>query len=230
MSRIFVTGDLHGEIDMHKLSTAAFPEQRELTKDDFIIICGDFGCVWDGGKTDKHMQKWLSEKPFTTLFLDGNHEAFPLLNAYPVEEWNGGKVHFITPSIIHLMRGQVFTINGVKCFTMGGAASHDKQFRKEGVSWWPEEMPTDAEYDEAFESLGHAGWKVNFVFTHCAPDSIQAQLADWYEHDKLTNFLEIVRQDLVYDYWFFGHYHTNKMITAKDIVLYERIVGAGEWI
>ena len=91
-------------------------------------------------------------------------------------------------------------------------------------------MPTDAEYDEALESLGHAGWKVNFVFTHCAPDSIQSQLADWYEHDKLTNFLEIVRQDLMYDCWFFGHYHTNKMITGKDIALYEQIVEAGEWI
>ena len=230
MSRVFVTGDLHSQIDMHKLSMEAFPEQRELTKNDFVIICGDFGCVWDGGKTDKYMQKWLSEKTFTTLFTDGNHESFPLLNAYPVETWNGGKVHKITPSIIHLMRGQVFTINGVKCFTMGGAASHDKQFRKEGISWWPEEMPSDAEYDEALENLGHNGWKVNFVFTHCAPDSIQSQLADWYEHDKLTNFLEIVRQDLIYDYWFFGHYHTNKMITGKDIVLYEQIVEVGEWI
>ena len=230
MSRVFVTGDLHSHIDMHKLSTEAFPEQRELTKDDYVIICGDFGCVWDGGKTDKYMQNWLSDKTFTTLFVSGNHENHPLLNSYPVEIWNGGKVHHIAPSVIHLMSGQVFTINGVKCFTMGGAASHDKQFRKEGVSWWPEEMPTDAEYDEALENLGHNDWKVNFVFTHCAPDSIQSQLADWYEHDKLTNFLEIVRQDLIYDYWFFGHYHTNKMITGKDIVLYEQIVEAGEWI
>lgn len=230
MSRVFVTGDLHSQKWIHKFSMEAFPEQRDLTKEDFVIICGDFGCIWDGGRQDQYMLDWLSRRSFTTLFVDGNHECFPLLYSYPVKEWMGGKVHAVSPSIMHLMRGQVYIINGVKVFTMGGALSIDKHKRKEGVSWWPEEMPSDAEYDEAFENLGHHGWKVNFVFTHDAPDSIKEKLGDWYEHDKLTNFLEIVRQDLIYDYWFFGHYHMNKMITGKDIVLYEQIVEAGEWI
>jgi hypothetical protein len=29
---------------------------------------------------------------------------------YPIEEWNGGKIQRIRPSVIHLMRGQVFEL------------------------------------------------------------------------------------------------------------------------
>ena len=50
MSRIFVTGDTHGDYDIAKLNTHNFPVQRELTKEDYLIIAGDFGCVWYGGK------------------------------------------------------------------------------------------------------------------------------------------------------------------------------------
>ena len=46
---IFVTGDTHGEHDIHKLNTIGFPEQKGLTRDDYVIICGDFGGVWNRG-------------------------------------------------------------------------------------------------------------------------------------------------------------------------------------
>ena len=58
-----------------------------------MIICGDFGGLWDGGQKDQHWLDWLAEKPFTTLFVDGNHENFDLLNALPEKEWHGGRVH-----------------------------------------------------------------------------------------------------------------------------------------
>ena len=222
--RVFVTGDLHGEIDMLKLSVASFPEQKELTKDDFIIICGDFGCIWEGGKRDEYLLNWLESKNFTTLFVDGNHENFNLLNSYPVESWHGGNIHRVSQSVIHLMRGQIFEISGLTFFTMGGASSHDKAYRREGISWWPEELPSDSEYEEAITNLDKHNWEVDFVLTHCAPDSVMNQIAVRYEHDKLTNFLEAVRQDLTYDWWFFGHYHTNKNVTQQDICLYEQIV------
>ena len=38
---IFVTGDCHGEF--YKLGSKKFKEQKEMTKDDIVIICGDFG-------------------------------------------------------------------------------------------------------------------------------------------------------------------------------------------
>ena len=48
------------------------------------------------------------------VFIDGNHENYDRLSAYPVTEWRGGKVHRIADNILHLMRGQVFEIDGVR--------------------------------------------------------------------------------------------------------------------
>lgn len=44
---IFITGDTHG--DFSRFEKSRFPEQDALTKDDVVIICGDFGGGWDGG-------------------------------------------------------------------------------------------------------------------------------------------------------------------------------------
>lgn len=71
---IYVTGDTHS--DFRRFSTNIFPEQRDMTKDDCVIICGDFGGIWDKGgesKEEVYWLKWLEEKPFTLLFVDGNY-------------------------------------------------------------------------------------------------------------------------------------------------------------
>lgn len=108
---IYITGDCHSNFE--RFNTRNFPEQKEMTKDDYVIICGDFGGVWnkDGeSKMETSALDWLDGKAFTTLFVDGNHENFDRLYAYPVEMWHGGKVHKIRPSVIHLMRGQIFEL------------------------------------------------------------------------------------------------------------------------
>lgn len=47
---IYVTGDTHGCLDVKKLSIKNFKEQKSLTKEDYVIICGDFGLTWDKSK------------------------------------------------------------------------------------------------------------------------------------------------------------------------------------
>ncbi len=69
--KIYVTGDVHGSLDLYKLNSKFFPAGKKLTKDDYVIICGDFGGVWDKGESDKYVQDWFNEKPWTTLFVDG---------------------------------------------------------------------------------------------------------------------------------------------------------------
>lgn len=221
---IYITGDTHIPIDIYKLSKKNWIEQESLTKNDFLIICGDFGGVWNNSKEEMYWLKWLDYKPFTTLFVDGNHENFHLLNSYQVELWNGGKVHRIMSNIYHLMRGQVFEIDGKKIFTMGGASSHDKEHRKDGVSWWVDELPNSNEYNEALNNLDKHNWKVDIVISHCAADSVQHKIANWYEHDKLTNFLETVKQDLEYKKWYFGHYHIDREIDEKHAAVYNNII------
>jgi len=221
---IYVTGDVHCPHDVKKLATERWSAQKSLTKDDYLIVCGDMGIVWDGSRSDHYWQEWFQSKPFTTLFVDGNHENHVMLNNYLVQDWNGGKVHFIKPRVIHLMRGQVYNIVGVKLFTMGGASSHDKEYRIEGLSWWPEELPSDDEYAEAEKNLEANDWKVDLVISHCTADSVQRQLAYWYEHDKLTNFFEtVIKERLDYKHWYFGHYHDDRDIDEKHHCIYQEV-------
>lgn len=39
---IFITGDIHGSYDIHKFSTSVFSKQKELSRSDYMIICGGF--------------------------------------------------------------------------------------------------------------------------------------------------------------------------------------------
>lgn len=221
---IYVTGDTHANIDIGKLSTKRFPQQKGLTKDDYLIICGDFGLVWDGSAREVWWQDWLSVKKFTTLWVDGNHENFDILYEFPLIDKFGGKVREIAPSVFHLDRGQVLTIDEKKIFVMGGARSIDRDQRIEHISWWKQEMPSNEEMGRAICALEKYGWDVDYVVTHCAPRSVQTMLAAWYENDPMVSFLERVRADLKFKRWYFGHYHVDRQITEQFTALYNKVI------
>lgn len=225
---IFITGDTHGDIDIGKLNSRKFPEQKTLSKFDFVIIAGDFGLIWDESNECKYWLKWLSGKNFTTLFIDGNHENFNLLNTYPVIIWNGGKVHKINDSIIHLMRGQVFTIEKLKFFTFGGAKSSDIKYRTENISWWKEELPSKEEYDEGIKNLEKNDWAVDYIVSHTCPGEIQKILIDRFnknlEITELNDYLSMVDSKTDYKYWYFGHNHLDENLTNNHTILYNKII------
>ena len=173
---LYVTGDTHGDFT----SLEEFSVQIPLTRSDFILICGDFGGVWSGDKTERRRLDRLEALPCTTLFVDGNHENFDRLDRFPTEVWNGGQVHAVRPHVLHLMRGEAFQIQGHTLFTMGGAASHDisdgilspfdadyqenraamkssgLKFRTRHRDWWSQELPSAAQYDHARDTLGRS--------------------------------------------------------------------------
>ena len=229
MSRIFLTGDTHGSLEIKKLSFKNFPLGRDLTKEDYVIICGDFGCVWDGSNCDEYWLNWLEDRPFQTLFVDGNHENFNLLYDWkmPKDEWCGGAVHVIRPSVLHLMRGQIFTINNMTFFTMGGATSIDKAYRKEGKSWWPQEIPSYEEMETGVINLTKYNNKVDYIITHCLPSSILDKFNKWCpQHDTLNNYLEkMIVQEVEFKKWFCGHYHVDRSFdNQKYNILYKDII------
>ena len=221
---IYITGDLHGGIDISKLNMKNFPQQKQLTKKDYVLICGDFGLVFDNSKEELFWRNWLHERNFVTIFVDGNHENFTLLNKFPVQQWNGGKVHFINDSIIHLMRGQVFTIDGLKFFTMGGATSIDKYRRKEGISWWKEEIPNKKEYNEAFKNLDKHDWTVDYIISHTISMRIMEQMGYIKENTTLNKFFDMLEEDLEYKHWYFGHFHNSVGIDEKHTMIYNEII------
>lgn len=247
---IYITGDCHG--DWSKLSSSNFHQQKELTKKDYVIVCGDFG-IWHDTNEERYWLKWLNEKPFTTLFIAGNHENYDrLYNDYPEESWHGGKIHKISDSIFHLMNGYVFDIDGIKIFAFGGASSHDiddgildrndfssdaefkreyrkwkkqdKIFRVNHISWWQEEMPTKDEMNHGLHSLEAVNNKVDYIITHCAPQSLVHKVGGFeYKPDELTEYFDEIKNTVDFKKWYFGHYHIDSEISEKFTVIYNNI-------
>ena len=246
---VWITGDTHGDW-INRLNIDSFPEQKEMTKDDYVIICGDFG-IWDNSKREKYNLNWLDDKPFTTLFVSGNHDNYDILDGLEVSEWHGGLVNHIRPSIIHLMRGQVFTIEDRTFFTFGGASSHDisdgilepddpdfkekirqldknpySLYRINHISWWQRELPSEYEMKTGLDNLKKQNNKVDYIITH-SPSTSELYLMGGkglYQSDILTNYLEVVKANTEYKRHFFGHMHVNKALNDKDVCLYEQII------
>lgn len=222
---IKVTGDTHGD----KFRLLEYNRIHKENKDfDVLLICGDFGFLWNNSQQEKDfLDRIEKDFNFEIWFVDGNHENFPLIYSFPVEEWNGGKIHRVRNNIIHLMRGEVYTINGKKIFTMGGAYSIDKAWRIEGKSWWKEEFPSQEEIDNAITNLINEKFNVDYVFTHTAPNTIIPFVSEFFIssdkaiYDESTNFLEAIYKNLNFKHWYFGHFHGNKSIDDKFTILYE---------
>lgn len=217
-SMIYITGDTHGE-----QSRFLYNEQERKWKEgDYIIVCGDFSYLMLNDRTENSFLNDLSYRPYTLCFVDGNHENFQVINEYPIEEWNGGKIHRIRKNIIHLMRGQVFNIEGKKFFTMGGAYSRDRHMRKLGYSYWDEELPCDSEYKEATANLEYNENSVDYILTHNAPKEIilrMGRIPD--QHDiELTGFLEYVMHTVRFRHWYFGHWHVDSDIDDSFSALF----------
>ena len=243
---IYITGDTHA--DFSKFSIDKFLVQSQMTKGDYVIICGDFGGVWsfeEESSYEKEILDELNNKNFTTLFVDGNHENYTRLYNYPIQEWHGGKVHKIRNSVIHLMRGEVFNIDNKKFFAFGGAKSHDIQagilnldeeekiymyskigarFRIRDYSWWDLELPTVDEMENGIKNLENVGYKVDYIISHCCPTNVQILLNPRYKRDVLTDYLQQISEKCTFKGWYFGHYHENKQVSPNFIALYEDIV------
>ena len=147
------------------------------------------------------------------------------------------------------MRGQVFQLCGKKFFVFGGAKSHDIEggildpeapdfkkkkkeldkewlpYRVNHISWWKEEMASNEEMEEGLRNLSQYNNEVDFIISHCCATSTQAQFVDkTFSADSMTDYLELVKQRVNFKKWFFGHYHDNKNIGPKEILIYEQII------
>ena len=249
---IYVTGDTHGEFG--RFSKKKFRiKGMELTADDYVIVCGDLGLCWAKDKTFDYNCKTFEQKSYTTLWVQGNHENYDMIEEFPIEEWHGGKVrHIVRDKVILLERGQVFDINGKTFFTFGGASSHDVQggildrnnidfdyerqkakysklpYRIIHESWWPQELPNEEEMEEGRRNLEKVNYKVDYIITHCCSSGIQSVLDQGpgriYEDDILTDYLQELEDKLEYKHWYFGHYHNDMSIDDKHTLLYYAIL------
>ena len=71
---VYVTGDTHGDISFFK-----DPKLKKLTDEDILIVCGDFGFLWDRSDKEKKALRTLEKKKYTidkkTFFCMGGGES-----------------------------------------------------------------------------------------------------------------------------------------------------------
>ena len=248
---IFITGDIHGVPT--KLLKKNFPEQLSMKKNienNYVIILGDFGIIWDYRGEDKEEKYWLDyleERPFATLFLDGNHDCFPRINQFPVVDFYKGKAHQIRNNVYHLIRGEIYEIESKKFFVFGGGQTHDiedglldmndpnlkrkkqllkKQhkthFRIIGKEWWPEELPNEDEMLNGLNNLEKYNYEIDYILSHTPSTSNFYEISNCNHFDKniLTDYLDDIKTKTKYKKHFMGHMHIDEILNEKDIVVY----------
>lgn len=224
---IFLCGDIHGKLDVGKVIRYFDGIECDVTKDDLLIILGDCGAVWDEGTEDIELTSILRRLPCSVAYLDGNHENFEALNSYPETKWNGGMVHMVDGEhIVHLIRGNVYEIQGKKFFVFGGGYSFDKKDRTLGISWWAEELPSEEEYENGWRALEREDFCVDYILAHTAPREVVAEMN--YELDNaempLRNYLQRIVDNTEFEAFYFGHFHEDVNIEDMFFGLWENIV------
>ena len=229
---IFITGDTHGDLSIKKLSGKKWPIGRTLTKNDYVIIAGDFGLLWCNDDEENWWLNWFKERSFTLLFVDGNHENFDMVDKLPLVEMFGSNVGMVNDSVFHLRRGEVYEIEGKKIFTMGGGLSIDKSDRIPGKSWWEREQPNAEELDYAWKNIMKHE-RVDYVITHVPPVNMMPGFNPYRTmnpkyYDPLSHHLRDMSQVLRFEKWYYGHMHVDEQVHEKYVSLYHKIIQLGE--
>ena len=225
---IYVTGDTHG--DPERLSRAAL---KPLRDGDTLIVCGDFGYLWDGSRREQKLLQKLSRKKIEICFIDGAHENFSLLEACPVVNYRGGKARRIAPNIHHLMRGQLFEIEGRTVFAFGGGENPDLELKDDGeLDRRRPEVPTGEEMREGIENMDRVGYMVDYIVTHEPPAGVRAFLTLSQSTAPTVSALGAYFDELSvqahYKKWFFGSLHMDKSISASSVCVFEKLIPAGD--
>ena len=169
MVQVVFAGDWHGNL-LWAISRIQSIGASGVTT---ILHVGDFG-IWPGASGKRYLQaveNTCARYDVAILVTPGNHEDWARLttlwaNAKRRDPDTGAAlpVH-LTEHVQVLPRGGRFEIDGTSFMSFGGAASVDKHLRAEGVDWWPEEMPSEDDVQNAI-----AGGTVNVLITHDSPE------------------------------------------------------------
>lgn len=200
--KLLILGDTHGcWADLNIVIARALRKHPDITG---FIQVGDWGYAFPGTKPFEFMDIYMEDEllalarsiPF--YWLDGNHENFDVLEK-DQGAWQ--------PGIKYMPRGSTLDFDGTAAMFFGGAASHDRAYRIEGLSWWPQEFIT---YKQTMDALEHKG-QIDVLFSHEHPASFPYSDKRYGPDDIFgiaeKNALEAIREKFKPKWSFFGHHH-----------------------
>lgn len=224
MSRAALFGDTHGEMEIGKIAHHNFKEGKEFTKNDFLIVLGDWGFLWQNTNQEKYWLDWMNQKIYNIIIVPGNHENYDAFEKLPIVPFCGDYAYQVRSNIFILLRGRVYIFGGKKFFTMGGAISIDKVNRKERISWWKQEEPSFAEWKKGFDNLKLHNNNVDYIITHDIHETGRVLLYgnDDYKRGSVSAGLEEVRNLTNYKTWYCGHHHIDRyLVETRTQILYD---------
>lgn len=217
---LYITGDTHGELDRFR---SFHPKRSLFSKEkDFLVVCGDFGFLWDGSEEERKKLLWLSKRPYTVLFIEGTHDNLDLIYRIEPELFCGGRARKVEENVYCLCRGEIFNLCGFRLFAMGGGETRELDDREEGVTWWQDELPSPEELQRARDNLRRARHMVDIIVTHESPRRSGLR-RDAEAPNTLDLFLDELGQAIRYRQWYFGALHLDKPVTATLTAVFQQI-------
>ena len=219
---VYLIGDIHGDItqimreNLHK-------NNIKVRRGDTVIVLGDFGVMFSNTEQHRQSLEYISKLDYNVAFIDGNHENFDYLNSLQIVTKWGNKVHKLNNRCFHLMRGNIYKIEGNTYLCFGGAKSVDRDMRVLGTSYWVEEEPSIGDIDRLHTSFKDLD-TVSFVLTHtCSNSTLNSMrsIRPFSDGCKTRDILDTIEDRLQgKNYkWFYGHFHVNEGVDSKHICL-----------
>lgn len=249
----YLTGDCHGQIDRLINFATRLESNQENPSNTAVIILGDTGLNYYGDSSDIKRKKKLQLLDITFYLVRGNHEMRPerLADIQKVYDEEVENFVYIEPQLNHikyLIDGNCYQIGQSRALVLGGAYSVDKYYRlmrgqvspnasyeeKARIGWFEDEQLTELERNDIY--CKWQGKTVDIILSHTCPISIEptdlflASVNQSTVDKSMEKFLEKIKQDVNWSYWFFGHYHQDRIeapfmemfytdITALDDIL-----------
>lgn len=217
MTSLVFAGDWHADTD-HALRVVDAAADRGI---DRIVQTGDFG-YWPRHPVGvKYLQRVAArcvDRGVSVWFCDGNHEDHSRLRHGAAE----GPVA-VAPSLWWVPRGTVMEWHGRRLLFMGGAVSVDQSRRTPGFDWFPQEIPTNEDFERASRSgpidvvvahEGLPGTPLRSTYKSFIPPEI-VELADDVRA-RMGDLADRLQPQL----WVHGHWH-HRMSTVRNGVRVE---------
>lgn len=209
-NQILIIGDIHGQF------VSLINKLRVLDIRDCILISvGDWGYGFSSSPTrDYENQKMLNE-----FFVERNIQCYVIRGNHddPVA-WKG-KSRIVFSNLEFLEDYTVKEFNGEKFLFVGGAVSIDRRLRKEGVSYW---------IDEVFKLDESKVSECDVLVVHTAPSWIgpfdKEGLSGWCEKDptlwdecleerrNMNKLFKLAKPKRSYH----GHFHISTVVDFDD--------------
>lgn len=202
-----VAGDWHGNTPW----AAAAISHAGMSGARTILHLGDYGFTFEARFIDA-VEQALSVHDMQLLFVRGNHDDTGYLEKLDRDREGCG---IVSPRVRHLRDGLRLALGDEIAVALGGAASIDRSGRLAGVSWWPDEITSQAAIEQAL-----ADGPAQIVMAHDCPAGVDLALdprfgayfedkdpgvLDYCEENRLR--LWGVATELRPRLWLHGHYH-----------------------